>query len=119
MVQELCVRLGNEKRRVAWVSISVSVIFVSIPPLALLGLSKHVPGREYEGFFMSLLDKSGITFTGLFLFPFLAIGSLILALFGLRTTVARSSRLILWLLFILSMCNCALVLDYFSTHINK
>ncbi len=29
------------------------------------------------------------------------------------------SRLILWMLFVLSMCNCALALGYFSTQINK
>lgn len=124
-VQQRNKSTGVTKGKTPWVSIIVSLVGVSLPPLAIRAMLRHdfdtrgcsIPLTDP---FVDFLERSGIGFAGLILFPVLSFVALSLAFINtFRRTVAKSGKIGLWVLFVFSVLNCALVIAYFSEHINK
>jgi hypothetical protein len=127
MVQQPYVRMENNTKQLKtpWISLVLSLVFVSLPPLAVWAMGRHEFDTRGHPIplpdpLLAFLEKSGAVFAGLFLFPFLSFGALVLAFIsGLRGTVTKPAKITLWMLFTLSVLNCGLVISFFSTHINK
>jgi hypothetical protein len=121
MAQQLYVQTVNDKenRRMPWVSIVVATAFVCMPPIAIWAMGRDQANHARPDAIYDVLWNSGIVFTGAFLFPLLTFGVLILALRGLRRSVTKSGKVVLWILFGFSLLNWGLVISFFSGHINK
>ena len=98
-----------------------AAVLVSLPPLAVYSISRATSNRYGEpDFVVYLSGRTGVTFVGGFLFPVLPFVILALALVqGIKRTVNRTSKIILWVFLALSIANCWLVISFFSTRLNK